>query len=237
MSTSDDRRIEEGGVIKQDAFDAVIALFEDEEWIKQLMRDWQVQNNWMLPSENKPQLMDKDDKDSSLNQVAQAVKMKKERRAAKAATIASSTASTSDPASTSSSNTSVPVSGSAPASADKSALASASDPTSTPPVNLSAPASGSDSVGNLLATGSTVSLSNSPSDTLSDNTQVPRSNLSTSVSNQERSLDTSNPTPLGTVTNTAASIKPVSTASVSSATDMVTKPTSGSKVRYESLQV
>ncbi|THU87560.1 hypothetical protein K435DRAFT_867169 [Dendrothele bispora CBS 962.96] len=145
MSASDDRRIEEGGVIKQDAFDAVVALFEDEqfmdeEWIEQLMRDWQAQIDWMLPSEKKPQLMDEDDKDSSLNQVAQAVKMKKERRAAKAAAKASSTVSASDPPSTSSSDTSAPVSGSTPASADQSALASASDPTSTPLANSSAPA-------------------------------------------------------------------------------------------------
>ncbi|KAJ3768981.1 hypothetical protein FB446DRAFT_706601 [Lentinula raphanica] len=79
LSSSDDRRIEEDGVIKQDAFDAVVALFEDKEymyepWIEPVLAFWQNAMGFMLPSDAKPELCDKEDVHSSLNQIAQLVK-------------------------------------------------------------------------------------------------------------------------------------------------------------------
>ncbi|THU84070.1 hypothetical protein K435DRAFT_870661 [Dendrothele bispora CBS 962.96] len=50
LSASNDRRIEEGGVIKQDAFDAIVSLFKDEkfiydEWVEQVLHDWHVHSS------------------------------------------------------------------------------------------------------------------------------------------------------------------------------------------------
>ncbi|THU88764.1 hypothetical protein K435DRAFT_803269 [Dendrothele bispora CBS 962.96] len=88
LSASNDRRIEEGGVIKQDAFDAIVSLFKDEEfiydeWVEQVLHDWHVQIDWMLPDSKKPQLVNENDKDSSLNHVARLVKARKEKKATK----------------------------------------------------------------------------------------------------------------------------------------------------------
>ncbi|THU97283.1 hypothetical protein K435DRAFT_857797 [Dendrothele bispora CBS 962.96] len=88
LSASDDRRIEEGGVIKQDAFEAIVSLFEDEEfiyeeWVEQVLHDWHAQIDWMLPSSQKPQLVNENDEDSSLNHVARLVKARKQQNATK----------------------------------------------------------------------------------------------------------------------------------------------------------
>ncbi|KAK7437220.1 hypothetical protein VKT23_018662 [Stygiomarasmius scandens] len=95
LSATDDRRIEEGGVVKLHAFNAVVALFENkqfmnEEWIEQVLSDWQMQVNWMLPNKKQPELMDEDDQNSSLNQIARI--LEKRRKAKAAATDPSSDA-------------------------------------------------------------------------------------------------------------------------------------------------
>ncbi|KAK7438996.1 hypothetical protein VKT23_017702 [Stygiomarasmius scandens] len=98
LLASDDHRIEEGGVIKQHAFDAVVAVFKDErfmdmDWIKETLQNWQTQVSWMLPTEKQPEILDKDDTASSLNQIAHILQKKKEMKAASSAMSTSANSS------------------------------------------------------------------------------------------------------------------------------------------------
>ncbi|THU99552.1 hypothetical protein K435DRAFT_855541 [Dendrothele bispora CBS 962.96] len=97
LSASDDWRSDDGAVVKQSAFDAVIALFEipklmDEEFNTQLLKEWNEMFGWMLPTgEEARGLSSDDDEDSSLNMIQALVRRK--RNAAIANTPSSSKSS------------------------------------------------------------------------------------------------------------------------------------------------
>ncbi|THU90007.1 hypothetical protein K435DRAFT_864707 [Dendrothele bispora CBS 962.96] len=82
LSASSDWRNDDGAVIKRDAFDAVIALFEDPEltqpdWNADLLSTWNRTIGWMLPNSDEiTGLVSNDDQDSSLHMIRSLVRSK-----------------------------------------------------------------------------------------------------------------------------------------------------------------
>ncbi|KAF9063936.1 hypothetical protein BDP27DRAFT_1475508 [Rhodocollybia butyracea] len=78
LSNSDDIRIDEGSVDKNDAFEAVVALFNDPnlmypKWIEETLDTWRSNMDWMLPKAKKAPLVNGEDADSSLTQISSVV--------------------------------------------------------------------------------------------------------------------------------------------------------------------
>ncbi|THU78821.1 hypothetical protein K435DRAFT_876213 [Dendrothele bispora CBS 962.96] len=82
LSASSDWRNDDGAVIKRDAFDAVIALFEDPEltqpdWNADLLSTWNRTIGWMLPNSDEiTGLVSNDDHDSSLHMIRSLIRSK-----------------------------------------------------------------------------------------------------------------------------------------------------------------
>ncbi|THU90571.1 hypothetical protein K435DRAFT_864201 [Dendrothele bispora CBS 962.96] len=76
LSASSDWRTDDRAVVKRSAFDAVVALFEDPKfmqdfWNDGLLKYWNSELGWMLPSADEPDgLESDDDEDSSLNMIS-----------------------------------------------------------------------------------------------------------------------------------------------------------------------
>ncbi|KAF9061515.1 hypothetical protein BDP27DRAFT_1428881 [Rhodocollybia butyracea] len=78
LSNSDNIHIDEGSVDKNNAFNAVVALFMDPDlmypkWIEETLETWQLSMDWMLPKAKKAPLVDGEDAASSLTQISSVV--------------------------------------------------------------------------------------------------------------------------------------------------------------------
>ncbi|KAF9060877.1 hypothetical protein BDP27DRAFT_1370140 [Rhodocollybia butyracea] len=78
LSNSDNIHIDEGSVDKNNAFNAVVALFMDPDlmypkWIEETLETWRLLMDWMLPKAKKAPLVDEEDAASSLTQISSVV--------------------------------------------------------------------------------------------------------------------------------------------------------------------